>query len=149
MPPRRSAKPSVPESVQISCICASPITMVPFTGNHEVMIPINVGRDPAGGLVIVGSSAGYTIRPLNEGEDPDGRFRRRAHWDTCPHRGRWRKVMLAVGIDGGPSASDPARIGPCVRCRQHHPWRYGGPVASPVCDRCRAEDGRPLMGEYD
>lgn len=133
---------------QITCQCGSMVTLVPFTGDPTVMIPVDVDRDPAGDLVIVGSKAGYTIRPARDGADPEGRFRRRAHWGTCPHVARWRDAMRSVGVGGPGLTYDPTRAGPCARCRERHPWRYGGPIASPVCDRCRAETGRPLMGEY-
>lgn len=144
--PRETA---IPALKQINCQCGSMVTLVPFSGDHTVMIPVDVDRDPDGGLVVVGSKAGYTIRPVAEGEEPEGRFRRRAHWDTCPHISRWRDAMRAAGVVGHAPTSDPMRAGPCARCRERHPWHYGGPVASPVCDRCRAKDGMPLMGEYD
>lgn len=140
---------AVPQSRRIACICGSAIAVVPFTGDHAVMVPIDVDRDPDGGLVVVGSRAGFTIRPLADGEVVEGRFRRRAHWDTCPHRSRWHDVMRAVGVAGAGSAHDPMRAGPCARCFERHPWHYGAPIASPVCDRCRAKAGMPLMGEYD
>jgi hypothetical protein len=125
------------------------VNLVPFTGDHAVIIPVDVDRDPDGGLIVLGSKAGYTTRPVRDGEEAEGRFRRRAHWDTCPHRSHWRDVMRSVGIGNGDPSHDPMRDGPCARCRQRHPWHYGGPIASPVCDRCRAKDGMPLLGEYN
>jgi hypothetical protein len=125
------------------------INLVPLTSDTTMMVPIDVDRDPTGDLVIVGSRAGYTARPVRDGEEPEGRFRRRAHWGVCQHVARWRDVMRAAGVVGPTTTHDPSRAGPCVRCRVWHPWRYGGPIASPVCDRCRAETGAPLMGEYD
>lgn len=122
------------------------VTLVPFTGDHAVMVPVDVDRDPAGDLVVVGSRAGFTVRPVVDGEEPEGRLRRRAHWGACPHQRRWRGVMRSVGI-GAVGERDPARIGPCARCGQRHPWHYGGPIASPVCDRCRTSAGMPPMGE--
>jgi len=112
------------------------------------MVPVDVDKDPEGGLVIVGSRVGFTVRPVAAGEKPEGRFRRRAHWDVCPHPARWRDVRRSVVGSPTSSAHDPFRAGPCARCRQRHPWHYGGPIASPVCDRCRSERGEPLMGEY-
>lgn len=144
--PRETA---VPAARHISCMCGASIALVPFAGCHDVMVPIDVDRDQDGSLVVVGSRAGYTIRPVAEGEAPEGRFRRHAHWDTCPHQNRWRDVMIAVGVAGVTSAYDPMRAGPCARCFERHPWHYGGPIASPVCDRCRAKAGMPLMGEND
>lgn len=144
--PRKTA---VPDSTQITCQCGSMVILVPFTDDHTVMIPVDVDRDPAGDLVVVGSRVGFTIRPVGDGEEPEGRFRRRAHWGTCPHQSRWRNAMRAAGVGGLSTAYDPMRAGPCARCRRRHPWHYGGPIASPVCDRCRAEEGAPLMGEND
>lgn len=144
--PRENA---IPTPTQITCQCQSMVRLVPFTDDHAVMIPVDVDRDPNGGLVVVGGRAGYTIRPVRDGEEPEGRFRRRAHWETCPHASRWRDAMRAAGVIGHTPTHDPMRAGPCARCRQRHPWHYGGPVASPVCDRCRVGDGMPSMGEYN
>lgn len=139
---------TIPAPKQITCQCGSMVNLVPFTGDHTVMVPVDVDKDPDGGLVIVGSRVGFTIRSVADGEEPEGRFRRRAHWDVCPHPARWWDVKrVVVGLPT--SDHDPFRVGPCARCRQRHPWRYGGPIASPVCDRCRAEKGESLMGEYD
>ena len=102
--PRETA---IPALKQINCQCGSMVTLVPFSGDHTVMIPVDVDRDPDGGLVVVGSKAGYTIRPVAEGEEPEGRFRRRAHWDTCPHISRWRDAMRAAGVVGHAPTSDP------------------------------------------
>lgn len=137
----------IPSPRQTACRCGSMVNLVPFTDDVSVMIPVDVDRDPSGGLVIVGSRAGFTIRPVRDGEAPEERFRRRAHWDTCPHLGHWRETMRAVGI--GVSVLDPMRAGPCVGCWQRHPWHYGGPIASPLCDRCRVARGMEPMGEYD
>jgi hypothetical protein len=134
---------------QISCLCGSPVNLVPFIDDHSVMIPVEPGRDPSGGLVVVGSKEGHTIRPIRDGETVEDRFRRRAHWDACPRRSRWRDAMRAAGVGGTAPSREPERAGPCARCRRRHPWHYGGPVASPVCDRCRGEAGMPPMGEYD
>lgn len=142
--PRETA---VPTQKQITCQCGAMVTLVPFTYDHTVMIPVDVDRDPTGDLLVVGSRAGFTIRPVVEGEEPEGRFRRHAHWNACPHPSRWRSVMRTVGVGGTAPTHDPTRAGPCAKCRRRHPWHYGGPIASPVCDRCRAEDGSPLMGE--
>jgi hypothetical protein len=137
---------TVPAMSQATCLCGLMINFVPFTGDSSVMIPVDVDTDPEGSLVLVGSRAGFTIRPVAAGEAPEGRFRRRAHWDVCPHAARWRDIRRVVA--GSPtSAYDPARVGPCARCGERHPWHYGGPVSSPVCDRCRAEKGEPLLGE--
>jgi hypothetical protein len=142
--PRKSA---VPVPTQIVCQCDSMVNLVPFADDHTVMIPVDVDRDPAGELVVVGGRAGYTVRPIRDDEEVDARLRRRAHWDTCPHIARWRDAMRTVGMGEAMPSHDPARIGPCARCHQRHSWHYGGPVSSPVCDRCRTKDGMTLMGE--
>lgn len=143
-----SRKQAAPETKV--CTCQSMVNLVPYTDDHSVMIPVDVDRDPDGGLVIVGSRSGHTVRPVRDGEVVDVRLRRRAHWDTCPNPSLWKGAMVSVGVIADQDSShDATRIGPCARCRQRHPWHYGGPVASPVCDRCRAEDGMALMGEYD
>jgi hypothetical protein len=139
----------IPAPQQTVCQCKSMINMVPFTSDHTVMIPVDIHRDPDGDLIVVGSRAGYTVRPIQAGEEVEVRFRRQAHWKTCPHVSRWRDVMRSIGIGGPAPSHDSTRAGPCARCHQRHPWRYGGPVASPVCDRCRSAAGEPLMGEYD
>lgn len=143
--PRRN----VPMPKQITCSCGSMVNLVPFIGDYTVMIPVDVDRDLDGGLVVVGNKAGYMIRPIQDGEAVEWRFRRRAHWDTCPNQSCWWDVMRSVGIAGREPSHDPMRSGPCARCRRRHPWNYGGPVSSPVCDRCRKRDGLPIFGEPD
>jgi hypothetical protein len=106
---------------QITCQCGVMVTLVTFTGDHTVMIPVDHDRNPAGGLVIVGSEAGYTVRPVACDEEPEARLLRRAHWDTCPHVARWRDAMRAAGVVGHDPAYDPMRAGPCARCLQRHP----------------------------
>lgn len=141
---------AIPAPSQITCQCGTMVNMVPFTGDVTVRIPVDIDRTPGGGLVVVGSRTGYTIRSVREGEVPEERFRRHAHWDGCPHVDRWAAVKRSVGLGdtGVRPGHDPARVGPCARCGNRHPWRYGGPIASPVCDRCREATGEPLMGEY-
>ena len=141
---------TIPAPSQITCQCGAMVNLVSFTGDITVRIPVDIDHDSGGDLVVVGSRAGYTIRPVRNGEVPEDRFRRHAHWDGCPHVERWREVKRSVGLGatGIRSDHDSSRIGPCARCGNRHPWRYGGPVASPVCDRCREAAGEPLMGEY-
>ena len=147
MPRRTTQAPK-----QISCTCGSLVFLVPFTTDPTVMIPVDVDRDPAGDLVAVGGRNGFTVRMVIANEVPEERFRRRAHWATCPrpHVAQWGNAMRAAGVDTTEDVRhDPMRYGPCVRCRQRHPWHYGGPVASPVCDRCRSAAGLPVMGEHN
>lgn len=140
MAPRR-----IPAPVQDVCQCGSMIMMTPYTGDIRVLVPVDPGRDHDGSLVIVGSSGGgYTVRPATDA-DTDPSQRRRAHWTVCPHPHRWDAVLSAAGLRTTVSTVD--RSGPCAVCRTVHPWHYGGPVASPLCDPCRSARGLPAMGE--
>lgn len=117
--------------------------MVPWLHDVSVRIPVDVGRDPHGSLVVVGGRNGFAVRLRGHDEEPAAPLRRRAHWDVCPHQRVWHEVMTAIGLRQ--SVAD--RSGTCAICRRRHPWHYGGPVASPVCDRCRAERGLSTIGE--
>jgi len=119
------------------------ITLVPWTVDVGVRIPVDVDRDPVGSLVVVGSRQGFTVRLLLEDELPQATMRRRAHWETCPYQQDWAETMTRLCL----RVSSVDRSGPCAICGRRHAWRYGGPIASPVCDPCRVEQGWEPMGE--
>jgi hypothetical protein len=119
------------------------ITLVPYTDDHAVLIPVDLGRDPEGSLIIVGTRGGFTVRPVRP-TDTDGTQRRRPHWEVCPHPRQWDQVRRDTGIL--PTRGYGTRSGPCVTCRREHPARYGGPVASPLCDPCREARGLTPIG---
>jgi len=119
------------------------IVMAPWSEDVSVLMPVDVDRDPEGDLLVVGSRQGFTIRPLRNNEQVSESLRRRAHWATCPHHGDWVETMARLGL----RRSAASRVGPCAVCRQRHPWHYGGPISSPLCDRCRVERGHEPMGE--
>lgn len=122
-----------------ACRCGSMIKMVPWANDINILIPVDVDKDPKGDLVIVGRNGRFTVRLVVAGETPAEGLRRRAHWGVCPHRQDWHGAMSSVGL----LAVD--RSGPCAACHQRHPYRYGGPIASPLCDTCRAEKGLPPL----
>lgn len=136
------ARSKIPAPKQCCCQCGSMITMVPWSGNHSILIPIDIDREPTGGLVIVGSRDGYTVELATLDPEPPANIRRRAHWDVCPRPEQWQGIRARVvpGLGGD-------RTGPCARCGQRHPYRYGGPVASTLCDPCRRSKGLPSIKE--
>lgn len=138
-------KSEIPPPERRACRCGSMITLAPWTEDTAVLIPVDVDRDPEGDLVVVGSRRGFTVRLLLDGEQPQASLRRRAHWAVCPHQRDWVGVMTRLGLRRPRVEED--RAGMCAACGRRHAWRYGGPIASPVCDRCRMERGHEIMGE--
>lgn len=140
-----TARRSIPAPDTSLCRCGSTITLVPYADDTAVLLPVDIGRDADGSLLIIGSRNGFTIRPIRSGDTTtDATQRRRPHWEVCPHPRQWDTVRRAVGAL--PTRGHGTRFGPCVACRQEHPARYGGPVASPLCDPCRAERGLTPIG---
>lgn len=135
---------AIPAPKQKVCPCQGLINLVPWADDTSVLIPVDVDRDPDGSLLIIGSRRGFTVRPLREDETSDPKLRRRAHWDRCPRRGLWGVTLERIGLRPSP---DRDRSGPCALCGQRHPWHYGGPIASPLCDACRTVKGLHPMGE--
>jgi len=136
---------SIPETSRSTCPCGAMINLIPLATDHSVMIPVDVGRDDGGELLLVGRRAGTTVRLIGPDDVTAPRDRRRAHWGLCPSTDRWASARLAAGVPGPDPAVDPSRSGPCSACSQQHPLRYGGPVASPLCDRCRKQHGLPAI----
>lgn len=132
----------VPARQQRSCVCGSMIIMIPWSQDPSVLIPIDPDRDPMGSLVMVGSRDGYTVELAALDPPPPENLQRRAHWDVCPKPDVWQdakaRVIPGMGRD---------RAGPCAVCGQRHPYRYGGPVASTLCDPCRKARGLPPIRE--
>jgi hypothetical protein len=137
----------IPAPTQDVCQCGSMIMMTPYVGASRALVPVDPGRDPDGSLIIVGSSrGGYTVRLATDADaDIPASQRRRAHWVVCPHPQRWDAVLSSIGLRSTVGTVD--RSGPCAVCRTVHPWHYGGPIASPLCDPCRQNRGLPPMGE--
>lgn len=130
--------------------CHRRISYVSLTDNHDVRIPVNPGNQPDGELVVVPSSAirGRGIRPftvrLALPGDAHSSLRRRVHWATCTSTSGWQDRKRAAGVMrlANPEAatrSEGKRSGPCTQCFRLHAWRYGGPHASPICDRCKLD----------
>lgn len=130
---------TTPAGTQRSCQCGSMIHMVPWIQDTSVLIPVDVGHDAEGSLIVVGNRGQFTVRLADPDDQVPASSRRRAHWDVCPHSQRWHSTLAALGL------RTMDRSGPCVSCRQRHPYRYGGPVASPLCASCRADKGLPPL----
>lgn len=126
-----------------ACRCGAQVSLVPSEADNDVMVPMDVDRSARGGLVLVGSPRGYTVRLLSDG-DGDSPMTRRAHWEVCPLVGEWVDVRRAIG--SLPATGDTNRMGPCARCGCRNPHRYGGPIASPLCDECLVARGLSPIG---
>lgn len=104
-------------------------------------IPLDVGRDPGGPVVLDQDprTAQWTVRPFDPDRDPADRPRYTVHWSSCHTPDLYREVK---------SAADPRGIlptlnarggrttaGPCSTCGTHHDPHYG-PGGCPLCDDC-------------
>ena len=120
-----------------TCQCGSMITMIPWDQDPTVVIPVDIGPDPDGGVITTMGRTGLVVRFLGSGDSTPGSSLR-AHWVVCPHQSRWHSTMEKTGHRAARQAN---RAGPCSRCGSLNPHRYGGPVASPLCNSCREASG--------
>lgn len=124
-----------------ACPCGAKIMLLPTPSGATM--PVDVGRDPHGNLVAVQiPGKGWGVRVLTDRERDEGTTQPRytPHWSTCPQPEQYRATARNPGT--GPArlvTAGPTREGPCARCRQPHPNRYGPGPASPLCASCRGE----------
>lgn len=131
--------------------CDAEIKYVSLATDPNVRVPVNLGTQLDGALVVVIPRTAHkkTQRPLTVRlalpGDPRDHLRCQAHWVTCEGTvSGWQDRKRAAGLTRlvAPEAtrSTGGRAGLCARCRKLHAWHYGGPVACPVCDRCKLVD---------
>lgn len=112
-------------------------------------IPLDMGRDPSGPIVLDNVADGWAARPYAPGVDDPKRPRYAVHWSTCSRPELYAPVKAEADPAGIlPGLTAPAipspRCGPCSRCGAEHDNHYGEPgpgdrPSSPLCDGCALE----------
>lgn len=119
--------------------CGSAIRWVKTVEGKRM--PVDVGRDPAGPLVLVHVRGEWRARVLRADEQPaEGTPRYVPHWSTCPDANFWRGTRQEVDTTGGTSFAGrvyEVRTGPCAGCRRPDHVLYG-PQGGPLCPECKA-----------
>jgi hypothetical protein len=134
-----------------TCSCGASIRNVRVVSGpgRGCDIPIDIDRDPAGILTAARDGTDWGVRVLSDDQRLAATGHRYSpHWTTCPAAGQYAGLEQAVAPgtirrSTAITTGGPDRSGPCARCRTRHPYRYGPGAASPLCDPCRVETGRP------
>lgn len=115
------------------CKCGSMITMVAWHEDNTVLIPVDTAPGKNGDITTTVVGGTLVARFVDNQEAS-----LRAHWNVCPYQSQWHATMEKTGHR---KAHEANRAGPCSRCGALNPYRYGGPIASPLCGECRKARG--------
>lgn len=105
-------------------------------------MPVDPDLDPGGALLGVGVRGQRGVRLLSDAElaaaPPGPRFN--PHWTSCPHAAQYRTQARRQAPDTFPrrDVRPGGRAGPCARCGNRFPNRYG-PDATVMCPACQPQ----------